>query len=82
MNTIEIVHNATSVKNAVLVHNTEDKTYHLIHYDTEILSFSENKEIFLALQCSQSSTRAINQVVKFFNLQPPKLLDRSEISKR
>ncbi len=68
METIEIIHDAVHVKKATLIHNTEDRTYHLIHYDTEIMTFNEDKEIFLVLQCSATSTKAIMQVADHFGI--------------
>ena len=65
---IELIHDATSVKKAVLVHHIDTKTYSLIHYDTEILAFNEDLEISKALRCSPTSTKAINQVADHFGL--------------
>lgn len=62
------IHEATSVKKANLFYNEDSETYSLIHYDTEILIIGKNKEIVKALQCSQSSTRAIYQVADYLDI--------------
>jgi len=76
--TIRPINDACKVKNASLFFNYDTDTYHLIHYDTEILTInkiSENiqetdirYEIVKALKCSNSSTRAIMQVLDFLGI--------------
>ena len=76
--TIRPINDACKVKNASLFFNYDTDTYHLIHYDTEILTInkiSENiqetdirYEIVKALKCSNSSTRAIYQVTDFLEI--------------
>ena len=73
--TIKTIHEATSVKKANLFYESELKVYSLVHYDTEILRISEDKEILKALQCSASSTRSIYQVADYLGI------DRQEIKK-
>jgi hypothetical protein len=52
----------------------ETRTYHLVHYDTEILTIKYHNadirsyEIVKCLKCSNSSTRAIYQVTDFLNI--------------
>jgi DNA-binding phage protein len=65
---IKPIPEAVNVKKAILLHDTDANKYTLIHYDTEILSFNENKEIIKALQCSVSSTKAIYQVADYFGI--------------
>lgn len=75
LNNVEILPEGTTVKKAYLVHHLDTKIYSLIHYETEILTVSEDKKIIKALQCSSSSTRAIYQVANYLDL------DRDEIKK-
>ena len=76
--TIRPINDACTVKNASLFFNYDTNKYHLVHYDTEILTInkiSENiqetdirYEIVKALKCSNSSTRAIMQVLDFLGI--------------
>ena len=72
--TFAIINEGCRVKNAKLILDRDTKTYHLIHYDTEILTVKYHNadirsvEIIKALKCSNSSTRAIMQVADFLNI--------------
>ena len=76
--TIRPLNDICTVKNASLFYDYNTDQYHLVHYDTEILTInkiSENiqetdirYEIVKALKCSNSSTRAIYQVTDFLNI--------------
>ena len=65
-----IIHEAVSVKNATLMYIYETKTYSLIHYETEILRIV-NGEITVIKPVSNTSSRAINQVLQFLNIPQP-----------
>ena len=64
----------------------ETRTYHLVHYDTEILTIraeiqATNKDKYIitkCLKCSPSSTRAILQVTDFLQI-PRKTVKESMI---
>ena len=75
MDNIEIIHDATTVNKAVLIHDLNAKIYSLVHHDTEILRFNEDHKILKAIQCSSTSTRSIYQVADYFKI------DRIEIQK-
>ena len=72
--TIRPLNDIVKVKNASLFFNYDTNTYHLVHYDTEILIVKQyhadirSREIIKALKCSNSSTRAILQVTDFLQL--------------
>jgi hypothetical protein len=63
---------------------TYDLTYHLVHYDTEILTIKYHNadirsyEIVKALKCSNSSTRAIYQVTDFLEI-PREIVKKSMV---
>jgi hypothetical protein len=71
---IRFIHEAVKVKNAKLLFDYETRTYHLIHYDTEILTIKYHSadirsvEITKCLKCSNSSTRAIYQATDFLGI--------------
>jgi hypothetical protein len=65
---IRVLNNIVSVKNASVVYDNRDQTYHLIHYDTEIATIAKDKTIIKVLKCSNSSTRAIYQLTDFLNI--------------
>ena len=71
---LRFIHEAVKVKNAKLIFDYETRTYHLIHYDTEILTVKYHSadirsvEITKCLKCSNSSTRAIYQATDFLNI--------------
>ena len=62
----------------------ETRTYHLLHYDTEILTIKYHSadirsyEIVKALKCSNSSTRAIYQVTDFLEI-PREIVKKSMV---
>ena len=72
--TIRPINDACKVKNASLFFNYDTNKYHLIHYDTEILRIYKpfddriGLSVELALKCSNSSTRAIIQVLDFLGI--------------
>ena len=72
--TIRPINDACKVKNASLFFNYDTNKYHLIHYDTEILRIYKPYDdriglsVELALKCSNSSTRAIMQVLDFLGI--------------
>lgn len=70
--TIRPINEACKVKNTSLFYNYETETYHLVHYDTEILTVKQGNgtdiEITKCLKCSNSSTRAIYQVADFLDI--------------
>jgi hypothetical protein len=68
MNDIRVLNNIVSVKNASVVYDNRDQTYHLIHYDTEIATIKKDNTIIKLLECSNSSTRAIYQLTDFLNI--------------
>ena len=71
---LRFMHEAVKVKNAKLIFNYDTRTYHLIHYDTEILTIKYHSadirsvEITKCLKCSNSSTRAIYQATDFLGI--------------
>ena len=72
--TIRTINDACKVKNACLFFNYDSNKYHLIHYDTEILRIYKPYDdriglsVEIALKCSNSSTRAIYQVLDFLGI--------------
>ncbi len=72
--TIRPINDACKVKNASLFFNYDTNKYHLIHYDTEILRIYKPFDdriplnVEIALKCSNSSTRAIMQVLDFLGI--------------
>jgi|SRR6187431_2485475 len=69
---IRALNGICKVKNASLFFDYEKGIYHLVHYDTEILTLASTPDnvptILKALKCSNSSTRAIYQVTDFLNI--------------
>ena len=71
---LRIISDAVRVKNARLIFDYNTRTYHLVHYDTEILTVKYHSadirsvEITKCLKCSNSSTRAIYQATDFLNI--------------
>ena len=67
-----------------LFYDYDNKTYHLVHYDTEILTIKYHSadirsyEIVKALKCSNSSTRAIYQVTDFLEI-PREIVKKSMV---
>ena len=74
--TIRPLNDIVKVKNASLFFDYETRTYHLVHYDTEIATIKttidayniDRYTVLKALKCSNSSTRAIYQVTDFLNI--------------
>jgi len=72
--TIRPINDACTVKNASLFFNYDTNKYHLVHYDTEILRIYKPFDpriplnVEIALKCSNSSTRAIMQVLDFLGI--------------
>jgi len=65
-NSLELVKNAVSVKNARLF--KDDKFYYVIHYDTMILKMDiMTREISILLPVSLSSQNAIEQALTYIN---------------
>jgi len=65
---LRILNGIIKVKNASVVYDNETETYHLVHYDTEILRVKKDNTIIFALKCSNSSTRAIYQLTDFLKI--------------
>ena len=70
--TIRPLDRICTVKNTSLFFDYTSGIYHLVHYDTEILTVMSNVDnnptITKALKCSNSSTRGIYQVTDFLNI--------------
>jgi len=71
---IRALNGISTVVCSSLFYDYDNKTYHLVHYDTEILTIKQHnadirsREIIKALKCSNSSTRAIYQVTDWLEL--------------
>ena len=65
---IKIINQAVNVKNAKLVKDLDSGTYHLIHYDTEIMQVDKENNIKRILPVTNSSQKAIIQAFEFLRL--------------
>jgi hypothetical protein len=90
--TIRSLNGISKVVGSSLFYDYDNKTYHLtyhlVHYDTEILTIKypikyhsadiRSYEIVKALKCSNSSTRAIYQVTDFLEI-PREIVKKSMV---
>lgn len=65
---IKIIKQAVNVKNAKLIKDMDNNTYHLIHYDTEILQVNKENIITRLLPVTNSSRKAILQAFQYLRL--------------
>ena len=73
---IRVLNGISKVVSSSLFFEYETRTYHLVHYDTEILTIraeiqANNLDKYIitkCLKCSPSSTRAIFQVTDYLNI--------------
>ena len=65
---IRVLNGIVNVKDANLIYNEEQQTYHLIHYDTEIAIIKKDKTIIKLLKCTPTSTKAIYKLTDYLEI--------------